>query len=153
MSKSQKQEIKKHAEAKYKQLLHHFYRVVGRNTTYNDELNRVGHRIFGNLFKGVYASDKIPKLKNKEMIIANLDTSGEPGSHWVAIVKDNNKTLVYDSFGRSLHSILPKLKGRGTITTTERDAEQHVNEDDCGARCLAFLSVFHKYGGRYAKYI
>jgi hypothetical protein len=146
-------EIKTAAEKKYQQLVKHFHKVVGDRTTYDDELRKVAKRLFGRKFMGVFPSDRIPKMKNKQMLIANLDSSGEPGSHWVAIVKENNTTLVYDSFGRSLHKILPKFQGRGKVIMTEKDAEQRISEDDCGARSLAFLSIFHKYGGRYAKFI
>lgn len=142
------------AEKLYHNVLKTMEKLVGNKTTYDIDLKKTGKKLFGKRFVGVFPSDKIPKLKKNHMIIANLDTSIEPGSHWVGIVKDKkNITWVYDSYGRNIHKILPKLSGMVKLKSTERDIEQKVEEDNCGARSLAFLYVFDKHGIKYAKYI
>ena len=82
------------------------------------------------------------------MAIINLDEHDEPGSHWIAMVKHNNDLLVYDSFGRKTTDILPNFNKE--VIDTDYDAEQQINEDNCGARCVAFLNVYDKLGFEYA---
>lgn len=145
----------KYAELLYNTIL---YKVViphtGNKTTYLNELYDVGKMLLGPKFKGVYASDRIPKLSN-EYAILNLDTSGEPGSHWISIANHNNKTYVYDSFGRSNVKIIKSLtySGNGKIIDTDRDVEQDLLETNCGARCLSWLVLFDGWGANVAKLI
>ena len=134
----------------YNKILKHVIEpITGDQSTYLDELLRVGRKMLGIKFKGVYPSDKIPKLNDlSPYAILNLDTSKEPGSHWVAIAKKGDHTYLYDSFGRSDTQIIPNLEysGNGKIINTDNDAEQKVTEMDCGARSIAFLVFFDKWG-------
>ena len=151
------------AEQLYNEILKkQIYPLVGDKSTYMDDLDRVGRKLLGIKFKGVFPSDKIPKLNDlKPYCILNLDKSTESGSHWISLAKlaENkpyeNSSLVYDSFGRSNKKIIPSLQksGNGIILDTDRDAEQEITQEDCGARCLAFLVFFDKYGVDVAKLI
>ena len=133
--------------------------LSGDKSTYLSELNQIGRKIFGVKFKGVFPSDKIPKLNDlAPYAILNLDTSTEPGSHWVSIAKrpEKNETLLYDSFARKGSKIIPKLlySGNGRIYDSDtKDAEQNIEEENCGARCLAYLVVVEKYGWDAARLI
>jgi hypothetical protein len=154
MSKSQKE---KHAERIYNVI---FKKIIipltGDKTTYLDELEGVGHKLLGVKFAGVFPADKIPKLNDlKKYAILNLDTSKEPGSHWVAIAKNGDDTYIYDSFGRSHTKIIKRLSysGNGRIIDTDRDVEQDIKETNCGARCLAWLVLCDKWGADVAKLI
>jgi hypothetical protein len=92
----------------------------------------------------------MPQLtKTQPYAIVNLDTSWEQGSHWIALAKSGKKVIFYDSFGRPNTSILPLLKG-GNIVNTEDDAEQKMEETNCGQRSLSFLLLFDKYGEKMA---
>lgn len=125
------------------------YPLVGDKTTYLSQLLGAGKKIFGVKFKGVFPSDKIPKLNDlSPYCVLNLDHSGEPGSHWIALAKMGDDTLVYDSFGRNYKRIIPNLdySQNGTIVNTDADVEQGILETDCGARCLAFLMVVDRHG-------
>lgn len=129
------------------------YPLVGNKTTYMHDLDRVGRKLLGVKFKGVFASDKIPILNDlKCCCILNLDKSNQPGSHWIALAKTNSGSMVYDSFGRCHTEIIKNLKysGNGRITNTELDAEQEIHETDCGARCLAWLVLLDRYGPEIA---
>ena len=132
--------------------------MIGDKTTYLDQLYRAGKRLFGIKFKGVFPSDRVPKLNDlAPYCILNLDKSGEPGSHWIALAKIKNKDscIVYDSFGRDHKLIIPSLNssGNGKIKNADRDAEQNVLSTNCGARCLSFLIVLDKHGEGMAKLI
>ena len=134
-------------ETEYERWLKVMRKLLGSGVTSSTQLQSAGKDLFGNTFKGVYAADKIPDLKTGETAIVNLDKTGEPGSHWVALT-DN---LVYDSFGRSKRKILPDA---GLIQkNTDPDPEQTSNEEDCGARSMAFLVCYHLHGNNAVKHI
>ena len=161
------------AERIYNDVLENImYPLVGRGTTFSDDLKRVGCQLFGSKFAGVFASDELPELSIKmPYTIINLDKSSMQGSHWIAVVftgrsdtADNSNKLessraailVYDSFGRDTKTIIPSIinkYGRRNVEDADDDAEQHIFQDDCGQRSLAFLYVADRYGSKLASYI
>jgi hypothetical protein len=151
--------MEKKAEELYNHILKKIvYPQTGDKSTYSNDLDRVGRKLLGIKFKGVFPSDKIPKLNDlKPYCILNLDKSTESGSHWISLAKlvGTRDSIVYDSFGRDNKQIIPDLQysGNGTIQNTDRDAEQKIEETDCGARCLAWLVLLDNYGLEYAKLI
>jgi len=137
------------AERLYKKFLHNVESILGNETTISSDLNRVGKSLLKSKFAGVFPADQIPKLaKRSPYAIVNLDTSDESGSHWIALARKDGKVYFYDSFGRPNKSILPLLKssGNGTTVDTDKDAEQEISETNCGARSMAWLILFDKYG-------
>ena len=156
MKSKNKKELK--AELIYKKYLKDIYNLIGDRTTYLNQILGAGRKLFGVKFKGVFPSDKIPKLNDlSPYCILNLDKSSESGSHWVALSKipNTNDSILYDSFGRNYKKIIPALNysGNGRIINSDFDAEQKILETDCGARCLAFLMVIDNYGVNVAKLI
>lgn len=144
------------ADQLYNQILKGIVAKHGNDVTYSDFLMTEGRKRFGKKFAGVFPSDKVPKMKVGSYAIVNLDKSNEPGSHWVAVVKGSKKIYVYDSFGRASHQILrdSSIMGAGTtISDTEHDAEQDVDEDNCGQRVLAWLELFNQHGWKVASNI
>lgn len=101
---------------------------IGNTTTSESTLDKLGRRLFKGEWDGVFPADAV---KIKRYGIANFDETGETGSHWIAIVKTNNKYIFYDSFGRA---------------DWDDDAEQDTAETNCGQRCLAWLLVAHNHG-------
>ena len=131
---------------------------TGKNTTYSDQLEKICIELFGVRFKGVFASDKIPKLSSlSPYCILNLDRTGEQGSHWIALAKCKNDkdAMLYDSFGRDDTIIINNLRfsGNGKIIDTEPDSEQKMSQLNCGARCIAWLLVFQDLGEDFAQLI
>ena len=127
--------------------------MIGNKTTYQGELEKAGVKLFGVKFKGVFPSDKIPRLNDlKSYAILNLDKSNQAGSHWVAIAHKDGMTYLYDSFGRKGVKIIPSLyhSGNGRIINTDLDKEQDEKETNCGARSLSWLLMFDKYGAKNA---
>ena len=164
----------KQAEEIYRRVLDTLiYPLLGKKTTWAKDLNRIGLKLFGKNFTGAHSSDTIPELGinadgskttsnnvNKFShlyAIANLDDSTMPGSHWIALAFDVNtrNVWVYDSFGRKTSKIMPGLvKQYGEkLKMVDDDAEQKQSEDDCGARSMAWLYVFDRYGVDLAKLI
>lgn len=145
------------AQILYNRKLAEIEKQTGDETTYLSQLNSVGRGLLKIKFRGVFPSDKIPKLNEiKPYCILNVDRSGQPGSHWVALARMNNgDTLFYDSFGREGNKLIKNLEysGNGRIVDTDRDKEQKITETNCGARCLAFLAITDEWGPDVAKLI
>ena len=142
---------KKEIENYYNQVLETIierFKIPG--TTYLTQLNDIGNTLFGRNYIGTFPADKEPKLHNRQMCIMNLDPTGLPGSHWIALAKDNDEILIYDSFGRPTKDIYKTTYKNQKYTATEDDAEQDESEENCGARCLAFLQVFKALGASAA---
>ena len=101
-------------------------KAIGKKTTYADKLKKYANKKI-NGFLGVFAQDKIPKLKKEECCIFNNHVTGLPGEHWLGLYKDDKGvSWVYDSFGRKHGKIVP-LVGKtlgGVVKDTDRDVEQ-----------------------------
>lgn len=132
-----------------KKILKEVVKLVGNGTTFGSQLKKAGKYLLGSRFAGVFASDQIPNLKGREKYaILNLDKSWQPGSHWIALAKNDNDYIIYDSFGRRSKKIIPAVfnKTKGYIVDVDLDAEQKMSEDNCGARSLAWLFIYDKFG-------
>ena len=131
--------------------------LTGDNTTYLSELHGIGRKLLRVKFKGVFPADLIPRLNDlSPYAILNLDNSKQPGSHWVAIAKHDNDTYLYDSFGRKDTQIIKNLEfsGNGRIINSDTsDREQEITEMNCGARSLAWLCIFDRWGPDVARLI
>jgi hypothetical protein len=141
---------KMRAEDLYNDFLKMMEQIVGAGETYTSQLETAGRDLFGSQkFVGVYARDTLPHtFKPDTYAIANLDRSNQEGSHWVAVVGlHNGKKMTYDSFGREMGEWVHNA------VATEKDKEQRPKEQNCGARCLAFLCVFYSLGEEFAKYV
>lgn len=147
--------LKKRVENEYLNILQKIENKHGNKETNADQLHKIGKSMFGDKFEGVFAADKIPILDDNTYAIINLDDSGQPGSHWVSVVKHKNRTYIYDSFGRRTYSILPELiqSGNGIVLDTENDKEQEKVEENCGQRSLAALKIFDLYKWKGLKHI
>ena len=146
---------KQQAELLYDNYLRSIQNRYGSAETNSQQLNRIGKSMFKSKFRGVFASDRIPQMVGGQYAIVNLDDSSKSGSHWVAVAKGNTKSYLYDSFGRKKYKILPKLlqSGNGIVLEPEHDAEQHIKEENCGQRCLAWLKVYQTHGWSSARHI
>lgn len=129
--------------------------LVGNGETISTELASAGKKLFGAKFAGVFPADMIPSLDNNAVYtILNLDKHDAPGSHWIAVAKEESGDVwVYDSFGRPTQTILPDIGQHFNFFDTDYDAEQLARETNCGARSLAWLMVFDKFGPQLAKLV
>lgn len=157
--RKEKRSRKKEEDEIYKYSLKRIVKMIGSNdTTYSDQLHKVAKKLLGKEFSGVYAVDKLRFPKGTRYAIINLDFSDQPGSHWIGVVKEGKRLLIYDSFGRPGIEIVPHLKkhkglglaspGKGRVLmNTELDAEQKIKENNCGQRSLTSLFI-HRFFGR-----
>jgi hypothetical protein len=127
----------------YKKYLKVVIGAIGDTTTNDTQLRNLCTDLKIPL-TGIYESDRPhSSFKNNSCFIANLDTIGMPGSHWICGINMGPKTILYDSFGRNVK--LKSLKKR-KVLYTESDREQDILESDCGARCVAALLVYYHHG-------
>lgn len=130
---------------------------VSNETTTGQTLFEFCRHLFGKKFHGVYMRDEIPRdLSNKTpYAILNLDADTDPGdgSHWIAVAFQDNVVLVYDSFGQLHETPKELIELYGKATVTDPDAEQSLDETNCGARCVAWLLLTDLFGLTEAKKI
>ena len=153
---SKKFENERAAERLFNKVYKIITKNIGKKSTYSDELEKICVKLFGKHFRGVYPSDKIPKLNMiKKYCILNLDNSKQPGSHWVGLARIKNKTYFYDSFARKSSKIIPKINysGNGRIIQDTKDKEQDILEESCGQYTIAWLYILNEYGAKVAMLI
>lgn len=126
---------------------------LGNGETDSDQLNKVGSALIHD-FKGTYACDEIPVLKNGESIIVNQGNIKSGGYHWCGLRKEYNKFYFYDSFGRGSKIIPSLLHLKTKIISDTSDREQMdksikgdiITESNCGGRSMAFLIMCQLIG-------
>ena len=128
----------------YQEILAYCEAVLGEEVTYEDDLAIQGRYLLGSSFRGVFARDEVPFLPPGAMCIVNMDARHEPGSHWLAMACDRRgEVTLYDSFGRNLAARFPDID---RLIETDPDAEQRVEESNCGARAMAWLCFYALHG-------
>lgn len=118
------------------------------NTTTSVELLRIGKRLFGKAFIGVFSADEVPNvIKPNTCMILNTDPSYKPGVHWVALMSDvAGKVYFYDSYRRSYKKLSKYWKDYTWLQVTDNEPEQSMVSEICGHLCMAAIYVFRKYG-------
>lgn len=140
--------MKSSVPKEYKKILKFVESKLGVDSTTNFELDKFAKKSGMSKYVGTFSSDQIPEMEDGESCIVNLDDSSKGGSHWVALYKDGDNLIVYDSFGRSSKKILKSVhhSGNGKVKDTDYDVEQKDEEDNCGQRSLSALIYCYKYG-------
>lgn len=115
----------------------------------SDQLSKFCTKILKKNFLGVFPCDFYPlkfHMLNKTSVIFNLSTSNEKGSHFIAIYKNKNKIIYFDSFGKksSNKHINLFLKSSQCKITYNSTCIQDIESYFCGIFCLAFLICCQK---------
>jgi hypothetical protein len=89
-------------------------------------------------YRGCFAKDALPrKIKSREYSVGNLDNSGNPGTHWVAVVNDPKCEYVeyFDPFG-----VMPSTEIHRYMKTAGKDIRYNDNQlqDIYSVRCGYF---------------
>ena len=121
----------------------HFAALLGRGTTYQRDIEKVGSHFFGNHWGGVFARNTMPRISTEHLVyIANTDRAGGPGVHWLAVMDQDGDRFMNDPLGsvgsrqrRELERLHPNAKW------AEMDAEQDPKEADCAVRALTALAI------------
>lgn len=140
----------------YPPALNRAQRLVGRGITDNLLLDKIGKLLFGFKWAGVFAKDHfadVPITNFYQYAIVNTDTSNLGGEHWIPVAFDFQHMYSSDSFGRDVNKLLLPHTKIKKYTNADRDPEQKKQQTNCGARSLAWLSVFDKHGWKEARKI
>ena len=108
----------------------------------NIEIEKYLCPLLGRSFIGVFSKDEIPRISNGTCMIVNIqdaiDENGHqlPGTHWVALGRNNGYSWYVDSFGLAP---LKSLRGRlpNPIVYSTR-AVQDKNSIKCGYYAALF---------------
>ena len=111
-------------------------------------------------FKGVFMRDELPTTpQNQECGIVNFNTSTEPGSHWVAYLKDGEKRIYFDSFGQVIPIEIQKylktkeeFQNDAPVIQRNTDIVQKPNTEICGHLYLYVLDNLSK-GAKFQEVI
>jgi hypothetical protein len=127
---------------------------IGKKALADDQIDKLGKKLFGSKWKGVWAQDEVPNVVG--FMITNTDSSkhiNSDSSHWVGLIQTPKTIYVYDSFGRQTSFVLPLIyaKTKKKIVDSKHDVEQHgANSEICGQLSLCFLCVVKELGIRQA---
>ena len=105
-------------------------------------------------FRGVFMRDTLPPTaRERECGVVNLNTSKEPGSHWVCYYKNGRERIYFDSFGQVTPIEIQKyLKTKrefdNDVPVIQRNTDivQKINTSVCGQLCLFVLEKLSKEG-------
>jgi hypothetical protein len=137
---------------KFDDILMHVKDVLGDKSTTNVTLEHFGKQHFPTRFIGVFSSDQIPVgIPNGKMFIVNTDIASQRGTHWIAVIKKNNITYAFDSFGRKVQQ-LSRYFPDSWVNVNHRRLESY-KEEDCGQMSMAFLICADKHGVSFVKYL
>lgn len=93
-------------------------------------------------FRGVFASDSLPKRISKPaIVIANTDSSYMPGTHWVAFYFSSKGTAEYfDSSGQYPHKkeFNNFLRRNSKRFTSNKQQIQGQFSNTCGHYCMVY---------------
>ena len=109
------------------------------------EINHVlkTHPSTRNVFKGVYARNRLPRRLNvPSALIGNTDPDDRPGTHWVAIYIDaNSRGEYYDPTGRPrfLRAYVNFMNTHCTSWTYNTIRVQEECSTVCGHHCIFYL--------------
>ena len=122
--------------------------------TTDDQLNRVGKKIFKKEWGGVYAEDdKLPLQYPYKYFIVNTDKANQEGTHWTAVYADiqHKRIYIYDTFNRQLSKLLHDVEVNAhekhfTVKKGSHKIHQKESQNDCGQRSMAWLMLVKKHG-------
>lgn len=121
--------------------------LMGDQSTTNIQLEKLGYKLLGEKFIGVFMADNMPNLKDGQCLIMNTDSHEKGGVHWCSLFKYKSNSYFYDSFARDYKKLSSHWKNKGwiNILKNEKQREQSFKQSACGALALAFLISFKQY--------
>ena len=111
----------------------------------NFELSKYCAKLNIATLRGIFARDSLPACPQRnECGIINLNTSSEPGSHWVCYFKTGTDRMYFDSFGQiTPYEVQMYLKTKPEIDQQvikrNTDIVQSAGTKVCGHLCLYVL--------------
>ena len=126
--------------------------TMGEGVLSNFDIFKIAQSLKIPNFRGIFMRDQLPQRpKEKECAIVNLNSSDQPGSHWVCYYKNGKKRIYFDSFAQITPFEIQKylktkeeLKNDVPIIERNTDIVQKPNTNICGHLCLYVLDKLSK---------
>lgn len=146
-----KEKYKNYVKIHFNKVKSEIIKKWGNHALSDLEVAEIGDELLGKKFKGVFPIDRVPINRYEKYMIANVDKSGLPGSHWVAIYTISNRIYIYDSFSRSSKKLLKPLYNRAKernykIIDVNKKPDQKSNSMVCGPISISWLYMTDIYG-------
>ena len=110
------------------------------------ELDKAMQGVAG--WRGVHAVDTLgTPLRQGECAVVNLQGIEEPGSHWVACIRQTGRAVYWCPFGAPPDPrVVAWLGGHPLVSTGEY---QGLRSEQCGQFCVFFLHHLAEHGDLY----
>jgi len=108
----------------------------------NEYVEKLGRKLLGKKFKGVYPCDSKPLMKKYKYIVFNESKHNEVGTHFVAFGMKKKLIFYFDSLGKSLSNIYLKKFVKSLKKKCICVLNYPIQSDEslfCGLFCIAFL--------------
>lgn len=106
-------------------------------------------KIHPSLHKNVYAANRLPiRIQKPTLLVSNLDSDTQPGSHWVAIhIDDSSVGQYFDTYGRPPEGFQRTFLDRN-CRVWDYNTKRIQNDwtSVCGEYCIVYL--YYKYHGK-----
>jgi hypothetical protein len=97
-------------------------------------------------YLGCFPADVKPQVRDKCCWIWNVDEQDKSGTHWVGVIKENDKIIFFDSYGKTPAFFKRKYwvyyfqsLGCKMILNNPTQKQSHISRT-CGVWCLVFLN-------------
>jgi hypothetical protein len=96
-------------------------------------------------YLGCFPADVKPQVRDKCCWIWNVDEQDKSGTHWVGVIKENDKIIFFDCYGKTPAFFKRKYwvyyfqsLGCKMILNNPTQKQSHISRT-CGVWCLVFL--------------
>ena len=94
-------------------------------------------------FRGVYASNILPRKTRRGFYVVNFNKTGESGSHWVCMCIGKSSNTYFDSYGRKPPPVTQRAfaKFLGLKKRLEKNTKQLQLDfsTTCGQWCIYYI--------------
>lgn len=142
-------------EAEFRKLVPKYHKLLGKGGTDNVQLDALGKKMFKGEWVPALCQRTYPLTLHGKRSFSIVNNDSGKGEHWLAVYRTPKTLYVYDTFGRAPGIIVPVLRDRAKkngigYKANDRDAEQTDSQEDCGARCFAWLECVQRFGAASA---
>lgn len=102
-------------------------------------------------FRGVFACDRVPKLKQEQSVILNTDPHYKRGKHFVALFYSNGRYIYFDPLAENIeiqfpefYRVLKRKKMLNALFKVLDSPIQDAKSNFCGLFCLDYILGLYK---------
>ena len=125
---------------KYMLILLQYYSTLVKMDDFTINKILLSNKVTKDSFIGVFSSDTLPSYAQTSYYVVNLDSSQQPGSHWIAIKISESiyKNEYFDSYGLGPPTVGFKKFMRYNCTYNSKRL-QHSLSTTCAQWCIYYI--------------